>query len=119
MSGASTESTLGVLVATYGGGVFVMDPTTGARKDLAIDARGLTYAIPFGPRALVLGGTTGEIRRITGDGTVSVVGKAVPAKKGRPWTSPDGCGVDRERTVCGGSRSTRMLRCASPASGRR
>ena len=83
-------SRLGVLVSTATGGVATIDPVDGQAKQLPVDARGLSLALPFEDGAVVLGGGTNQIRVIAGDGTVSRRGLASPTSRVPPHVARDG-----------------------------
>lgn len=83
-SQSPVPSALGVLVATVDGAAFVIQPTGGVIAPLAPPTKGHALALPLGDGAVMLGGGEEGCRRIDADGTVEVVGPALPLRQVPP-----------------------------------
>jgi len=95
---APLASPLGFLTSTITGAAAVYSPATGEPHNLAAAGRGLTYAVPHGAGALLIGTGPGGLRRVGADGALTALGETAPRPNtlsyagadGAAWITPQG-----------------------------
>jgi len=95
---APRASPIGFLISTITGAAAAYTPATGEPHNLAAAGRGLTYVVPHGAGALLIGTGPGGLRRVGADGALTALGETSPRPNtlcyagadGAAWITPQG-----------------------------